>query len=117
MIGSRMHASPKPPDSEGTESGEDHVYAVGSGVVSSDEMSFSARALLEDPQTLSSWLRAELLGYLRCPEDVRDAVRGRLREDPSFTDWCVLLDELEAGGEAMRQDIRELLEATTSAVP
>jgi len=79
-------------------------------------MSFSARALLENPQTLSPWLRAELLGYLRCPEDVREAVRGRLREDPSFTDWCVLLDELEAGGEGMRQAIRDSLEAITSPV-
>ena len=58
-------------------------------------MSFSARALLDDPQALSPWLRAELLGYLRCSEDVREAVRDRLREDPSFTDWCDLLDEIE----------------------
>ncbi len=72
---------------------------------------------MENPQTLSSWLRAELLGYLRCPEDVRDAVRGRLREDPSFTDWCVLLNELEAGGETMRQAIRDSLEATARPVP
>lgn len=71
---------------------------------------------MENPQTLSSWPRAELLGYLRCPEDVREAVRERLREDPSFTDWCVLLDELEAGGEGMRQAIRDSLEATTSPV-
>ncbi|HET6712511.1 MAG TPA: hypothetical protein VFI59_02235 [Actinomycetota bacterium] len=72
-------------------------------------MSFSARALLEDnPQAF--W--AELLGYLRCPEDVRDAVRERLRQDPSFTEWCDLLDELEAGGEVMRQAVRDSLKAT-----
>ena len=76
---------------------------VGLGVVSSDEMSFSARALLDDPEALSHWLRAELLGYLRCPEDVRGAVRKRLRQDPSFMDWCDLLDELETGGAVMRQ--------------
>jgi hypothetical protein len=75
-------------------------------------MSFSVRALLDDPQALSPWLRAELLGYLRCPEDVRDAVRNRLREDPSFTDWGDLLDEIEACGEAMRRTVRESLEAS-----
>lgn len=79
-------------------------------------MSFSARTLLDNPQTFSRWLRAELLGYLRCPEDVRDAVRERLRQDPSFTDWCDLLDELEAGGEVMRQAVRDSLEATTRPV-
>jgi hypothetical protein len=73
-------------------------------------MSFSARALLDDPQALSPWLRAELLGYLRCPEDVREAVRDRLREDPSFTDWCDLLDEIETGGEEMRRAVRDSLE-------
>ena len=57
-------------------------------------MSFSVRALLDDPQAASPWLRAELLGYLRCPEDVREAVRERLREDLSSTDWCDLLDEI-----------------------
>ncbi len=79
-------------------------------------MSFSARTLLDNPQTSRPWLRAELLGYLRCPEDVRDAVRERLREDPSFTDWCDLLDEIEAGGEAMRQAVVDSLEAITRPV-
>ena len=79
-------------------------------------MSFSARTLLDDPQTFSLWLRAELLGYLRCPEDVRDAVRERLRQDPSFADWCDLLDELEAGGEATRQAVRDSIEATTRPI-
>lgn len=77
-------------------------------------MYFSARALLDDPQAFSPWLRAELLGYLRCPEDVREAVRQRLREGPSFADWCDLLDEIEAGGEEMRA-VRDSLEATASS--
>jgi hypothetical protein len=53
---------------------------------------------------------AQAPGYLLCPGDVRDAVRGRLREDSSFTDWCDLLDELEADGDAMRQAVRDSLE-------
>jgi hypothetical protein len=80
-------------------------------------MSFVARALLDDPLALSPWLRAELLGYLRCPQDVRDAVRERLREDPSFTDWCDLLDEIEAGDEEMRRALRDSLSATARLVP
>jgi hypothetical protein len=79
-------------------------------------MSFLARALLDDPMTLSPWLRAELLGYLRAPEDVRDAVRERLHQDPSFTDWCDLLDEIEAGGEEMRRALRDSLLATARPV-
>lgn len=79
-------------------------------------MSFSVRALLDDPQAASPWLRAELLGYLRCPEDVREAVRERLREDLSSTDWCDLLDEIETGGDVMRRAVRNSLEAATGLV-
>jgi hypothetical protein len=79
-------------------------------------MSYSVQALLDSPQTYSHWLRAELLGYLRCPEDVRAAVRERLCIDPSFRNWCGLLEELEAGGQAMREAVRSSLETVTRPI-
>ena len=93
------------------------MHGVGGSWVGPSAMSFSARTLLDDPQAVSTWLRAELLGYLRCPEDVREAVRERLREDPSFADWCDMLDEIEAGGEVMRQAVRHSLEIAVSMRP
>ncbi|HET6712513.1 MAG TPA: hypothetical protein VFI59_02245 [Actinomycetota bacterium] len=47
---------------------------------------------------------------------MRDAVRERLRQDSSFTDWCDMLDELEAGGEVTRQAVRDSLEASATPV-
>jgi hypothetical protein len=76
------------------------------------DMAFSLLELLENPERYPPRLRAELIGYLRCPEDVRAAVRERLRQDPSFTGWCDLLDELEARGDRVRQAIRDSLEAS-----
>ena len=75
-------------------------------------MAFSLLELLENPETYPPRLRAELIGYLRCPEDVRAAVRERLCQDPSFTEWCDVLNELEAGGHWVRQAIRDSLEAS-----
>jgi hypothetical protein len=74
-------------------------------------MAFSLLELLENPESYPRRLRAELVGYLRCPDDVRNAVRERLHQDPSFTDWCALLDELEDRGDRVRQAIRDSLEA------
>ena len=70
--------------------------------------------LLDTLQALPPRLRADLLRHLRCSDEARAEERERLRPDPVMAAWMDLLDELEAGGELMRELVRDALESETS---
>ncbi len=72
----------------------------------------TAQDLTQTLQALPPRLQAELLRHLRCADAVR-AEERRYRRDPVMAAWNELLDELEAGGELMREVVRDSLEATT----
>ena len=76
----------------------------------------TAPTLLDTLHSLPPRLRAELLRHLRCADEARAEERERLRPDPVMAAWIELLDELEAGGEVMREVVRDSLEATTRPV-
>ena len=61
-------------------------------------------------QTLPPRLRAELLRYLRCTDEAHAEERERVRPDPVMAAWLDLLDELEAGGELMREVVRDVID-------